>query len=186
MIKKFPGTRGQNYDDHEFPILKQYSTGFPKLGRGVGVGAKIFSFESLTLTFSSLPKAYTSAVQSAYKASPHIRSSQKHVPIPIYSYASLGPFVGISMNLKPQGAPILKTEGVSFECITEVLQFQTWRCMNLKPQGAPILKTEGVWFECITEVLQFQTSRHMNSKPQCAPIVKPQDMWIQSLNVLQL
>jgi hypothetical protein len=125
VIKKIPGTRGQNYDDHEFPILKQYSTGFPKLGRGVGVGAKIFSFESLTLTFSSLPKAYTSAVQSAYKASPHIRSSQKHVPIPIYSYASLGPFVGISMNLKPQGAPILKTEGVSFECITEVLQFQT-------------------------------------------------------------
>lgn len=111
MIKKIPGTRGQNYDDHEFPILKQYSTGLPKLGRDVGVGAKIFSFESLTLTFSSLPKAYTSAVQSTYKASPHIRPPPKACPHSDL-ILSLCWAVCISMNLKPQGAPILKTEGV--------------------------------------------------------------------------
>jgi hypothetical protein len=35
------------------------------------------------------------------------------------------------MNLKPQGSPILKTEGVSFECITEVLQFQTFEKKKL-------------------------------------------------------
>lgn len=156
---------------------------FSKLGtcRHVGAGAKNVSFEGLILTFSSLPKDYTPACQSTYNVFPY-----PHVSFHLQNFLTLsgppqkklaptsrstpmlhvGPFVCISMNLKPQGAPILKT-------------FR--RCMIWKHHwGASIPNLKMYEFKT-SRCSNCETSRHMNSKPQCIRVTILEVYQIHSL-----